>query len=693
MPESQGITLHTVHRCEVKDGLDGEWEAAPRLFCESYQEGAAPSYGQAQFHIYFGEIVDSRDGSVFVSKDPIDYGGKYVRVWCQYDEEAEYLAFNGLMTDQTDHLERLTVLSGSSKLTAFDMAYVLDQMIISNGNVLRNGTAQFISDCPSFNRRPAWGLQVIGNRSEDPYLTTPFDIYLFEETDESVDPDENMQKSWNALQAVHHLLYLCTLGLGIEFEFNYPTDFLEHLYDVWEVNGKSFWAALCDILDRRYGIVLRFFVDEDDVWRFFVRTVTKDDLTFGTKTIPANDSQIPLTIPDGLEGHIWGPLRMRLTQINQYDSITVMGNHAMCMGTFSYSGGNLVEWWSSTQKTNYLDVGTPDPKEADRRRSREEFDGVFTRLVVPKSWDGKTSDPAGGPSTPLLIKIDATTGIDTAAVGDFWFGGGKNFERQLFLKRGYDYQGAAPVKKKNATDSADEFLPMVAWVYDDADGDLHQASNKWIQTDRLNEAFADIHSGVSLRSLDTQMGIDLGCTPRHLFAKLDWDAELYKTNVLPEFNYRKLAVTAVVRHDQRLAKKYVFPDVHTGRSLRIDVEADLWYVHPDTMIDVDNAGAPVYYGGPSFLRDHRDVIDQVMAGAKAWYGSPRQAVVIPIKRIKDWCKIGDMITSITGQSLRVPINAVVTLQTVNLMNQTMTIETGWNSQDYRPDFTRRLGRK
>jgi hypothetical protein len=123
--------------------------------------------------------------------------------------------------------------------------------------------------------------------------------------------------------------------------------------------------------------------------------------------------------------------------------------------------------------------------------------------------------------------------------------------------------------------------------------------------------------GVSVSSLELAFWVN--ASPNHRLALNHW----YATNSLelPVYDYATLAITLAVETDQRLCLSWEPEDSTDDTVIEIlDNTAELWYLSPETIVGVDDAGALQTIGSkPQIIRNDADKLAMTMAGTIARY--------------------------------------------------------------------------
>lgn len=676
------------YRVEFKSSWGGNWTTVPYLTPLMFERADGTRIGQARFFYQWGAIK-REDQTQYQTFAPIDLLNGYVRIWSQYGNQQERLRWLGIIVDeQATHLSlpTLTDMSiGDQQLTAFEMTYLLDRIIIDKAYVRypSDGLAEPIAvdSTPTFNRADRVGAQLLGNRSAQTYNGS----YYFD-----LDTTNDISDLWEGETVLTYLLSNISLG---EFANNIyrsgEVSYLSTIYRHWNLGGRSMLAAINEIISRDLGFCWCLDFDSSDRFYLKVRGTSPAEIQVGVATIPQNYEQVPLLVPSiHPDNHILGEVTIRSTSARSYSEIEVRGAPVQVTATYQLGPGkDLYPAWNSAAETAYRDPGGADIEENDQIRSTDRFDGVWTTFTLPKNWLGNARNMNSTDSQDILPTVNPVDGSITlgAFAGNFWIGE-KEFERENPFYVGVDYYAGAGGIPGWTSESALEYQPMVAFYRDQTDGDAHAKTDRYIHLDRIKESLPDVTQSVGVRPLDKQPGVDFSVTPRHLLALSYWDGA--NSDTRPEFKYGDIYVTASMKFDERI--KIRRSTGLPGTRLTIDIpEAEVWVIAPGTMVDVNNDGYPVLYTGGSLIRDDRSMMEGVLAGALAWHGTIRRAASIPIYRVDDFVNMLAMVTEVTDNFyFTLPINGVVTSIKTDIVRGTTLIETNWMQDDYSPDFAR-----
>jgi hypothetical protein len=680
------VDAPTIRWVQVKQFWGDPWFTVNYLYPEIGTFSTSPTIGSAEFKYEFGRITGT-GLAPWQDRTPLALDQYFIRIVFQYGvgttfEETAFVPWLGIVTDSSLELVAgdIGTSSGTQRILARQIEHEWDQVPLQRSRAKRDTAGVTIDYYPSFNRRREVGNGVFGNRSTAKLAGESF--YRFDDRKQATEDDV-----WLARDVVDYILavHRPSCFAGVSVSVSDPADALNQFEQVWDLGGRTAYDALNEVISRRRGLVWYFDIDGSGNLILRVSTATPSTISVGGGVLPANPDQGAFVLPGSFpDKHILEELLVRTTTRAAYNRVVVRGERIRVMGSFCYGdNGQLIKGWSNANETDYNNPGGADAEEKDRRRTREKYAAVWSRHLVKRSWDGRTGNEIGGAAAPLLFRVTADGTLQDDAVGDWWRGG-KRFLRETFLRREWDYTVDPPAD--NATSETDiDYLPIIVLLKDDlAASQQHQKTDKWFHLERLGKAFEGIGGGFQVTPLDTQLGVEIKTSPAHLLAGGDFTGSTEFNS--PEFDYKKLVVTAAMEHDQRIKVVRTIAGGET-RELIIDVpDCHFWWIHPEAVIGVKDDGS-LEKSATRIIRDDRPRLGAIGAAASAWYSVPRQAVTFPLRRIRAWVNPGRLITSISGFSVPIPVNAIVTSLTYDFRGTGMvSVQTGWGERDYAPTF-------
>jgi hypothetical protein len=322
---------------------------------------------------------------------------------------------------------------------------------------------------------------------------------------------------------------------------------------------------------------------------------------------------------------------------HRYSKVRVIGNRIVCCcsigGADLVGGGTLVPKWETAEATAYIaGTGTPaDPtEEHDKARTAERFRPVFQAFGMPVS---QNMDAFAVKTSALGVPV--YTDVD-------WQNKVRKTLNWLPLREGFDYS-TNPATNNNPTDYEPEFLPPMAWVYDD----------------ELARNIAADAAGIHVSVSRTDWGVWLQSTPNHLLAKghdtgIDSEDE-------SKYDYELSVATIAFETDHRLTLEQDTGE-GGGETLVIhDSTAECWVALDDTILDIGVDGAVKRVPGNIVLRNDSDRLQLLLAGALARYRMGRGRAVLSIRGQQDWQQyIGHILTVVDEAGDTQPMACPVT---------------------------------
>lgn len=711
------------------------WEPTQYIRCTRATHVVNPDVDQADLFYHWGECIRETDNS-WTAYERMDLQDEYVQVRIavaptegasKAREDNMTTIFTGIAVD--DNSLRLGNSFGDQTVKAFGLGHVLDRWMIDHGRVLEpdtgSGETIKLGYIPPFNAKGQWGRALLGNRSSvvNPNAETSYDsVYLFSGKDNAA--------IWNAKQAIEYVLGFAPFIETMPVKLAGQVEALEVIEAVWDANGKSVLQFINEIISRKYGLGYTLEIaeaaadDGQDLLEIKVFTLIDEAVEIGDKVFPANADIAAFDFGDEYPvNHLIDNLAIRTTSINAYNDFHVRGAKIKVCFSVSFGNDTLDRGWLATLQEKYENAdGAANPTHADSAdsvRSSERFQSVFRHFVIPRDFDWQVgwgtaeSDPdnendeltnVAPITTPNgLVHFDATENPDNDETHVHRFAAiyGKELFRDLPFQKGFDYTQTGPdggPVNNNISTAVPEYQPMFAWIYDDAHGRYHgppkadideDADNWYYRLDRLTQAFPGRHGihDAHIRGVDREMGMEIVAGHNHYLALGTFNIESHPTNKSCDFDFERIGATVFVETDAHLFVQKSFLDTdELTKTLLVDVaDAEYWYVHPSTTVDIKEGTlvtvAADFGNGPGVLRDDVSKLYSVATLLFIWYGRLRRAVTIPMKQLGIYANVGSFITSLPFLSDAPEVNTVVTSVTWDLDRQATTIETGYQQLD------------
>jgi hypothetical protein len=713
------IDFRVVGRVETRDNWTDEWAVVDYLQPLESTWHMAPRVSRAKLAYHFGEIL-REDADAFATFAQLAATNKFCRITGRYEDtdpptEDWTTYWVGVIRDDTSLIQSHEE-EGVQHFEAFGLESLLQTCYLESAKAFSETDSIIDLDwLPPFNRKAKRTRTVLGNRSEEhdeipsssssPVAESP-PVYLFGNA-----TDVSTGYKWTNRQIIDYLLKYHAPE-GITWNLSGQADELELIEEVHDFrrSGRSvtLFEALNKLIDNKRGFCWHLDArdaDESGTVFIVVKTLVKEDVTFGDKTLHANDALNTFQVPDEFPfSHIVEAMQFRRTTAHAYDRIIVQGQPIRVMGTFKADDQSLERLWTGTQANDYVNAnGTADPEEADAYRQQDRLADVYRSFRVPAAWNRQLDDITDeDPDRQFYYAVpivDDEGGVNFGSVdgaGTLW-ASQKVFSRDTLLRQGYKYS-VNPPEREAGDEVDDEFRPMMVWIRDRNPNSPHGQTGKWLWVDKLSRPTTkenlddgSLYQSAHVRPLDKHMGFHLDISPNHYYGIDHFPpGGLAVTDVDPEFNYDDLVCTAAFTTDRR---QYISVDISdpmpdTPRVLYYTVKgAEYWHCVIGTVIDVDEKGKPVkIHRLNNTLRDDRPLLESYAALLQAWYKETRQALRVVVRRISDeYAELGDLWVEVESAGFEPePVNTVVTSMHIDWTEKSnsMTIETGYDDLDY-----------
>lgn len=656
----------------VRELWADDWIYVPYLRPVVINKAAAPEFGEVGFRYYFGTIK-REDSTTFADYLPNDLLDWYVQVRTLVAGAAAepVRVWTGVIVRDRRNYQRGDRAQGVQEFRAAGIGKLWDRKKIRTGHVIdrkRDGdVAQEIGWAPDFNERAdRFGQPILGNRNEDP-VDDP------DATDD--DFDFGIGGTWNALQAVRHIIRHHTPEQFGAVDLVGQPDILRAITGVWRQAGKTPWEILLHIMDRRFSIGWMFDVEGDDdaiVLRIFSTAAVQ--ASYGRYTLDSAAERIQITIPDTFPwSHLIDDVPIDRSSEVRVETILVRGARIVQLSTIKppidADSPGLVPVWTDTIQAAY-DGATGDEDDKKHERARDRYHRVYSAFAMEDGW--LDQDLIHACTLDGSVEVDPEAGV--------WHGF-KTFLRTLPLKAGVRYDGASGPVDENEPDAEPEFLPTLGLYQDAVAGPNHTRSDKWLILERMQEMNEDLQS-CGIRTLDREPGIEVHATPRHYFALNHWGGET-TPDTEPELDYEYLRATVAWRTDHHLQVTVQRPPAGDHeREVVIDIpEAEYWIATPGTIADVRD-GEPVFMSAECWvIRDDTEYLRVIACFASVWWFTPRQPISLTIKGIVQF-PIGALLDELSAGSSSIQPNTTVTGWSQHWDSPRTTIlETGYTALD------------
>lgn len=700
----------------LRERWAASWTAKPYLYVDSASWVASPNVAVAQLSWIYGHGIRQGD-SAFGNVAPLDITDWWVKI--VFDQgEADDLLWYGFVHEIAKYMDGDLVVSGERVGTGHQTFTCRGMESLLERHIVR---AAWCAD-GSNEYRVHRGLEFNApNRSDDAGNRSaaqgPRGVYLFTDAFHSAN-------KWSSRNIVNYVL-----------EYHTPLDrtgdevirFMAHpdvgLYvPDWDAprlatHGRTTKHLLDAIMDRRRGLSYTVEVDADtEVVMVRPFTFVDTDISVaGGHILGKNESQKAIDFgrtPDVVSAEL------RTSSERRWDQIVAFGREVVVCETLGAQAGSITAHWDTAAlqtaynegAKNEAGYGALSPAEKLRRntefRSADKFSRVYSHFGPDDDWDSVAD-------MSLFYDLSEDLGIDHQTDRIF-YRPAQRFERYLPLKTDHVYPTAhsgvltlATVVNNTPDGVSWEYLrPIVAMTLHD---DLPDTSGKWALVDKLPvaaeiEGTGDGHGrtfGCSVRMQDDALGFvlnvsgtvqwaiaatDFSTTEQH-----DYGSALHP---LPEYDWKNdLKATVASKADVHVFKAYpetLTTDNEAIRTLYLDASAraGLDIVCNTTMLDIQDGTIVASGGSAYYIRDDRDILEQIARIAGEWYAIERQTLVVTWRHIENagLFTIGDLITTIGADETEETVRTVITSRRITMAHtveqfNTLTIETQWVDLD------------
>jgi hypothetical protein len=653
---------------QIKATWAGAWVNEPYIEPLNATDCVAPGIGVARFKFSYG-YQTREDRPAWAQEYDKELRDYYIRV-LKITEDGVNVKWTGIVDAETLVAGGGANPSGREWFEALGLVHLLDRDAIDTV-LAKDGSGAIVEIDAAYacNRR---GLRThefarvpapLGNRSSAKHTDG---AYVF-----SADAD-----LWSARDAAEMVLIRYAPAGGPAFTLAGAVEVLAQFKSIVELKNRTPWNVLNDLISPKRGLGFAPVVTGAGV-TLFVFSVLESAVSAGGVTIPANTQQIELQLDSGLD--LQAP-QLTWTTATRYEEFEARGAPALACFTLAYSDSTLEKGWSTALRTAYGTAAGTVPDDNDAFRNADRFADVFTKHRLPKDWDGRTANGAGGTKAPALPQFD-DAGELVLATGAPFVALDKHFERYIPLRESLNYAVNPPGTTELLAGAEEVYRVPFALIKD-------PAASAWHYVEKLRDTDiedAQAHFGIYPRDL----AVKVEGQPRYAYGLNDFaypaDAE---GNYDPVVDYNTLIVTVAMRTDQSPRVVMQADDyVAGGLKRRKVIDApwcEFWYIAPNTVVDVGSSLAASLYAGTGILRDDRQRLREIVAAMKAWYGVDRAAATLPYQhRIDAPAPLGALVLGAATGQYRREINSVVSSIGMNFQKPLgVTIQTQWAELDF-----------
>lgn len=730
--ETSDSIFHRVprHRVFSSQKLAGPWEEIPFLYCDRLRVACAPEIDEAHFRYDYGPAL--REGKT--TKDvyaPLELNGQFVKVVV---EEAGIDDSDVVWYGLAEVDDRRAGGSGRNKdkptgrqtIVAYGLLRLLERQIIRTSTV-HNATAgaepeREVDFGIPFNNYRGGEFNDRGNRADQRLNADPQKPFVFSNLPQRTN-------KWNARTAAEYLLHFHQPKDGLtapicEWAIDATENALEW-YDVSvDTDGRSVKDVLDELISRRRGV--GYYVDYDEVNNTAtVRVFTFIDAPLLLKsgvTIPQNQRIVSLDFEKAIDAEV----RLVNQVTSRFDRVVAIGAYATTTCTLSFleSRHQIKADWTTAERQAYFDAasaesgyGSQDPREKARRNQRfrdsASLQNVYRRFQIDPDWNQRTLDPdATGSSIPeyfvnphTALLSDGTVSITSeynanqqSTAIPLW-NEGIILEHALPLKDRFDYTGNKIRDVNYASNTGDgEPAYLRPLVFVRTTSGATAADNRWEFLDRLSQAAVFENENRRwaghIRILDQRPAFDveLSGVPQHFldksttFAMAEYDA-YHDPNKEAGIVYQNdMRATLCLRLQHRVEEEaLVGVDLVDGRPLRtlyISVpDARLDYVVPKTAVTIRDGVITLSDSG-GFVNDHRVRLADIARAAAEWYGRPRQTIMMGLRQIQEFVKLGWLINDVGSKYTISGVNTPITAISYDFLHVSTEFETAYAEMEF-----------
>lgn len=662
---------------EMKRGWGGSWQRKTYFEFLSCTDCAAPAIGIASFKLVYGMLTreDRQEWQQEYDEDTLD---AYIRV-VRHSPASDKVIWTGLIISEILTAGGGENPNGIQRIEAVGLPQVLNRDTIT-GSTVKGGSGSVVAvdTIYDFNKRGVSKGHLerlpapLGNRSSAKHTDG---AYTF-----GADGD-----LWTAYDQVEELLARHVPKNGPVFVLGGQADVLKQFHPVTERRGQTPWQVLTKLISPNRGLGVVPLVDDARV-TLFVYTTLDAELTLGGVTIPASQEQFNISLDDTID--LDRP-QLVFTDATRYEEVEVRGQPVLSCFSLSFPDSSLAIGWNparaSEMKTGAFGTdgydGWTEGRKADANdayRADDKFNEVYSKFILPKTWNGKVGDGLGTASNPALLSYNEGGNLVPSASAPFC-PLDKKFESFVPLRDGVDYS-AAPPDESGVVESAETTYRRPAALC------WHAASSRWYYVDKPDNEETDA-AAANFGIYPRDLAVKIGASPTYRFAKNHFeDAEGYNEDVV--FDYESLIVTVALRTDTVLKathrKAALDPSSEMIRRKVIEMpECEYWYLSPHTFVGVKSDGQLAFNSAGLVLRDDSSRIKEVLAAAVAWYDKPRAGLTLRYRRSDPGIALGTLIRGVTtGQARRESNSVVSSIGWQNGPQPTLTYQTQWGELDF-----------
>lgn len=635
---------------------------------------AAPAVGTAVLKLHYGAGL-FEDYSAMVDGGLLEtFNYCYIQIRGQSAGRQIVLWTGVVPAEEFELLGESTSVSSRTaeqNLKAYSLEYLLETRIYgSYAQAVSGGSTVWIDEMKVFNRRHEHGGSVIGNRGD--YNGT-LGCYVFGHTG----------NCWNAYQVLVYLIKIYSTLVAPGFYFACSStikSYLEQIIGVWDFRNLTLKQAIDSILTRARGLSWYIAAGTGGNPAIIPFSLIANSVSIGNVTVPANPKKIYI--------NYWSDNRTKIIveadTNSRFEKILVRSDKVKCCFSVDFSDSSLESAWTSALQTAYRDAAKntsgyselDDDEKArlnDSFRSADIFERVYSAFRIPHNFNWMKGIYAVCPKFNNAGSADLYTAAN-------YFNADKRILPFLPFLVGYDYSSYPPINY-NPSNAEPEYKPFFIAVHD-VNSLYQQADNvTLLDSDDENRTF-----GAQIRPMAREFGFICRFRPAYLFDRTYWSGEIgVFTDELANlgYDYEDMIATIFVESDQYVQFLYSKNPSENARLIIIEVpEAQIWYVTPDTVIDIAADGTLVTYAGSGFIRDDREFLKKVYAAAVSYYSKQRNHVSINVSAVDAGLPLGTLIDNADLSGVGAEGSAVTSVSWHFQKKQTTIIRTDFSELNF-----------
>jgi hypothetical protein len=700
---------HMAHRVYVKRLWADPWAQVEGLYCDWFKLACSPDVSEAELSWTAGRVMPPGETD-FGNRATLGYEGYYVRIDLDqtpngtppWDIAYTPIRWYGVIVDSAQDRGGIgeTVTYVKQKLICRGLEYLLHRATVDSSFVKTAAGEAEIGRAIAFN---------LGSGEESDHIrkdnrSTAVGVngsYIF-----AASLDEADCEPWYGDEIADYLLAYHhpedkngIVKIPFELDPGFSSSVLRKFSPTLHAQDKTVKEVLDELIDRRRGIA--WYVDVNvlsvagvvlsETPQVVVVTFNKDIIILPSgAAIPANPSQTTWLMDD--LATIRSHTLVSDTAV-QFDRVIAKGERLGACFTIDYDSTTLEKDWTGALETAYDDGASGDAGYAalddyakmsanQQFRRADKFLKVYRYFRVPPTWDGSVNGSVACPNP------DDAGGATTV----FWYPG-LRFKDSLPLLTERDYANVAAITSEELTKSKPEYLRPFALIYDNS-------ASRYYYTDRMAHGGALVDDlptssgrdySAHLRMQDDAFGIivDVSGRPQHAIASTDFTpADAVDTSDFEaDLPWQTINATVFAEFDQHVEAKWPLVPLTTDAdaikeliihcpNMRLD------YLTPGTNIGIDSAGSALATAG-GYVRDDRTLLKDIARSAFQWYGQTRQALSVVRHYLVPDVNLGTLVTFVGDAADLEEVNSVVTSQTFNVAEGTISTQTQFAQLDLR----------